>query len=98
MWGWESCEIVFASRSNRCRTSGEDDRCDGRTLIATVRSSRVSLARYTSPIPPTPIAETISYGPSREPGDSGKVGRLYFARRRQKPLTDVSEFVSECGP
>ena len=41
----DSCEIVFASRSNRCRTSGEDDRCCGSTLIATERSSRVSFAR-----------------------------------------------------
>ena len=44
MWGCESCEIVFASRSKRWRTSGEDDRCCGRTLIATVRSRRVSRA------------------------------------------------------
>ena len=44
MCGCESCEIVFASRSNRWRTSGEDERCGGRTLIATVRSSRVSRA------------------------------------------------------
>ena len=42
MCGWESCEIVFASRSNRCRTSADAERCCGSTLIATVRSSRVS--------------------------------------------------------
>jgi hypothetical protein len=29
-------------------------------LLATVRSSRVSRARYTSPIPPAPIASRIS--------------------------------------
>ena len=40
----ESCEIVFASRSNRCRTSGDADRCCGSTFTATVRSSRVSFA------------------------------------------------------
>jgi hypothetical protein len=39
----------------------------------------VSRARYTSPIPPLPSGERISYGPRREPGDSGKMGRLYFA-------------------
>ncbi len=44
MWGCESCEIVFASRSNRWRTSAEADRCCGSTLMATVRSSRVSFA------------------------------------------------------
>ncbi len=44
MCGCESCEIVFASRSNRCRTSSLDERCVGSTLIATVRSRRVSFA------------------------------------------------------
>src|ERR1700693_3888692 len=67
MLEWFSDEIARASRSKRCFASGLSDRCCGRTLIATVRSSRVSRARYTSPIPPAPIAETISYGPSREP-------------------------------
>src|SRR5262249_3815539 len=33
----------------------------------TVRSRRVSRARYTSPMPPAPIGETISYGPNRVP-------------------------------
>jgi hypothetical protein len=60
MCGCESCEIVFASRSKRCRDSGEAERCTGSTLIATVRSSRVSRARYTSPIPPAPSGDTIS--------------------------------------
>lgn len=36
-----------------------------RTLIATSRSSRESLARKTSPIPPEPMLATISYGPIR---------------------------------
>ncbi len=45
MWGCESCEIVFASRSNRWRTSGEEASRAGRTLTATSRPSRVSLAR-----------------------------------------------------
>ncbi len=60
MWGCESCEIVFASRSNRCRVSGDADMCDGSTFTATVRSSRVSRARYTSPIPPAPSGDRIS--------------------------------------
>src|SRR5262245_22238251 len=81
MWGWESWEIVFASRSKRCRTSGDSERWDGRTLTATARSSRVSRARYTSPIPPAPIAETISYGPSFEPAASVMSGGIlrFFA-------------------
>ena len=39
--------------------------------MATVRSSRVSRARYTSPIPPAPSEERISYGPRRVLGESG---------------------------
>lgn len=35
------------------------------------RSGFVSLARYTSPIPPAPISARISYGPSLSPGESG---------------------------
>ena len=37
----------------------------GRTLIATSRPSLVSFARYTSPIPPTPMAAVISCVPRR---------------------------------
>jgi hypothetical protein len=33
------------------------------------RPRRVSVARYTSPMPPAPAADTISYGPSLLPGD-----------------------------
>ncbi len=60
MCGCESCEIVFASRSSRWRSSGEEDMCAGRTFTATSRPRRVSFARYTSPIPPAPIGERIS--------------------------------------
>src|SRR5215471_3837758 len=59
--------MVFASRSKRCFRSGSSDRCDGSTLIATVRSSRASRARYTSPMPPAPSGAIIWYGPSRVP-------------------------------
>src|SRR5712692_9438889 len=69
MWGWDNADIVFASRSKRWRTSGEEERCSGNTLTATVRSSRVSRARYTSPIPPAPIGERTSYGPRRAPAE-----------------------------
>ena len=37
------------------------------SLIATLRSRRVSRAWYTSPIPPLPIREVISYTPTRRP-------------------------------
>ena len=60
MCGCESDEIVFASRSSRCRSSALADRCAGSTLTATSRPRRVSFARYTSPMPPAPTGATIS--------------------------------------
>jgi len=44
-------------------------RCaSGRTLIATCRFRLLSVARYTSPMPPTSTWAVISYGPIRAPG------------------------------
>ena len=40
----------------------------------------VSVARYTSPMPPTPIWAVTSYGPRRLPGARDKKGRLYVRR------------------
>src|SRR3984893_8158163 len=68
MLGWFSEEIARASRSKRCFASGLSERCAGRILIATVRSRRVSRARYTSPMPPAPADAMTSYGPSLVPG------------------------------
>jgi hypothetical protein len=47
--------------------SGASVNESGSTLIATWRFSLVSVARYTSPIPPTPIWATTSYGPMQVP-------------------------------
>ena len=50
----------------------------GSTLIATSRFSFVSRARYTSPMPPAPREERISYGPRRAPGLRAKrLARVY---------------------
>src|SRR4029453_9032099 len=38
----------------------------GRTLMATVRLRTGSVARYTTPMPPTPSRSTISYRPIRD--------------------------------
>ncbi len=46
-------------------------KASGRTFSATSRSSLVSLACHTSPIPPWPILAVTSYGPSVVPGWSG---------------------------
>src|SRR5215831_13962924 len=80
MLGWFSEEIARASRSKRCFASGLSERCAGRTLIATVRSRRVSHPRYTSPIPPAPTGETTSYGPSFVPGMRVMRARHYSVR------------------
>ena len=68
-------EMVFASRSNRCRRSESEATCSGSTLMATVRSKRVSVAYQTSPIPPSPILAVTAYGPRRAPGETGMVVR-----------------------
>src|SRR6266550_2482727 len=68
MWGWFSAASVFASRSNRARRSASCANASGNTLIATWRPRLVSMARYTSPMPPAPMADRISYGPRRVPG------------------------------
>src|SRR5262249_26864727 len=61
---------VRASRSKRASRSGSFAKPSGSALIATVRSSRVSRARYTSPIPPAPSGARISNAPMREPAGS----------------------------
>src|SRR5258706_16101640 len=70
MPGWFSAASDFASRSNRTTRSLSSKNASGRILRATSRASFVSVARYTSPIPPAPRGERISYGPTREPGCS----------------------------
>src|SRR3954454_2583744 len=80
MFGCDREEIARASRSNRALRSGSEERCEDRTLIATVRSSRVSRARYTSPMPPAPSGATISYGPSFVPDVSGIDAAIIPAR------------------
>ena len=86
MFGWLRLASTRASRSKRWRRFGLSATCRGNTLMATVRPSRVSVARYTSPIPPVPIDATISYGPRRWPGAS-----------RHKDRSDsVSVTVSAC--
>src|SRR6202167_3541165 len=67
MCGWLRLETARASRSNRWRTSGVSAKPCVRILMATVRSRRVSRARYTSPMPPAPRSDSIWYGPSFVP-------------------------------
>src|SRR5439155_5519631 len=73
--------MVFASRSNRCLCTASEENCADKILIATVRSRHVSRARYTSPIPPAPSGETISYGPSLAPRGSVTVQDYIFRKK-----------------
>src|SRR5262250_2907907 len=68
--------MVLASRSKRRFRTGSVENCAGRILMATLRSNRVSLARYTSPIPPAPRAATISYGPNFAPFFNATTARI----------------------
>lgn len=54
--------------------------------MATERSNRVSCARYTSPIPPEPRGERISYGPNRVPGARG-IGSVIITRAVEQWLS-----------
>ena len=56
MCGWLSAAMARASRWKRARRSGSRATSGGRTLSATSRPSLVSVARYTSPMPPAPMA------------------------------------------
>src|SRR4030095_7565004 len=80
MLGWDSDATARASRSKRGSASPSSEKLSGRTLTATSRPSRVSRARYTSPIPPAPRRESSSYGPKRFPG------AIFFISRRDHTL------------
>jgi len=59
MFGWLSAAADFASRTNLSIRSRFAARSGGRIFSATFRSSLVSLAKYTSPIPPAPSCDRI---------------------------------------
>ena len=59
MFVWLSEASTLASRSKRASRSASAAKPSGRTLIATSRSSVVSTAFQTTPIPPSPIFSTM---------------------------------------
>src|SRR6185436_19641558 len=66
------------ARASRSKRSVKGPRL---VLMATSRFRRVSRAFQTSPMPPAPSAERISYGPSRVPGARAiEVGSLPFPK------------------
>src|SRR5262249_10286095 len=65
--GWLKADAALASWTKRRIRSGSAANSAGRIFSATARSSLVSRARYTSPIPPLPNRAVISYEPSCVP-------------------------------
>ena len=72
--------VALRCRS-RARNGQRSANASGRILMATSRSSRASRARYTSPIPPAPMAERISYGPRCVPGAMATVCEADYTGR-----------------
>ncbi|MEO5922746.1 MAG: hypothetical protein ABIR70_02865 [Bryobacteraceae bacterium] len=62
--------LEVSAAMERASCSNRAECCPLRVLMATMRSSRVSRAFQTSPMPPAPRAERIRYGPSLSPGES----------------------------
>src|SRR5216684_2196359 len=79
--GWLRADAERASFSKRCNRSLSAENAAGRILIATLRSRRASLARYTSPIPPAPSSSIISYGPSFVPEVRAIPQAIIFPRK-----------------
>ena len=59
MPGWSSAASAFASRAEALEASAFAAIAAGSTLSATSRPSFVSVARYTSPMPPAPSAAVM---------------------------------------
>src|SRR5215471_2269023 len=96
MFGWLTEARTCASRLNRASRSGSAANSAGRIFRATSRFSFVSRARYTSPIPPAPIAERTSYGPSRVPEESGMLLHGRALSQRARPVDDHRQHRLRC--
>ena len=90
----EEAEIARASFSRRWRCSGFCDKRSGNTLMATVRSRRVSHARYTSPMPPAPSGVRISNGPSLVP-KGRDIGGAIIPLEQDKLVAGVIRYFSQ---
>ena len=67
MFGWFSDASVLASRWKRASRSRIVREGFGQDFDRDLTTKSVSVARHTSPMPPTPIWAEISYGPRRVP-------------------------------
>src|SRR5689334_17416119 len=88
MFGWFNDARTSASRLKRAIRAASLAKVSGNSLMATSRFSLVSRARYTSPIPPAPSADRISYGPICEPAASD-IGVLILHQRELCTYTQI---------
>ena len=101
MFGWLRAAAARASCSKRRSRSASAENDAGSTLMATSRLSRVSRARYTSPMPPAPSGAASRTG--RAASRSARAIRIaeVYAPVPAAGRADASrhgcENVSECG-
>ena len=88
MLGWFSDEIARASRSKRALN------CSRVVLMATARPNRVSIARKTSPIPPSPSLLSMRYGPRQAPEANLGDSRILQQFRRVLDGGPIQEFAA----
>src|SRR5580704_5147723 len=93
MLGWFSAATAWVSCSKRRSRSLSLAKDSGRIFKATSRPKRVSRARYTSPMPPAPTSDWISYGPILVPWARGMSARS-IAQRSAKSIA-TSRFTDE---
>src|SRR4051794_26818391 len=95
MLGWLRAAIARASRSKRV------ENCSCELLIATMRSTRVSRAFHTSPMPPAPRGDMISYGPKRIPGAkldiAPQIVSCGIAKRRHREQSNALHLCENAG-
>jgi hypothetical protein len=100
---WPFAEFIQNAKGPAPWTERQQTDEFAKALDLAVRSSRVSRARYTSPIPPAPIAAKISYGPKRIPGDSAILSRFYAEKKlvsgeRHRLLSEIRRGpIRDCG-
>src|SRR5215471_7900920 len=69
--GWLRREMARASRSKRSHSCGLLERCFGKNLKGNDAVKPCISGAIHLPMPPDPIGEMISYGPSRVEGERG---------------------------
>src|SRR5262245_28125014 len=67
MFGWRTADVAFASLKKRATISLACEYCGSSTFTAAGRPSIVCSARYTTPMPPSLMRETMRWLPTTAP-------------------------------